>query len=605
MRIESISVRDHSPIRQFDVAQLQPIVIIAGANGSGKTRIKEALISTFRQPNSPLATIEIRSTRTEEISTWGSDRLTITPGTVNQALKQYMNTRVSGGMYVGTVIQVDSNRFVQPVNFRQLNLATPDPDDHDIPNSYYLGTFANRWQDLVNKIYEKAANRDNKIANHVKAHPDGTSAEALKVNPDPFVPYQDIFKKLLPGKALCGINPKSPTDFQYTIGQQGALPFGTLSSGEQEVVKITFDLMWKQIRHCVIVIDEPELHLHPTLAFRLIQTVRDLGEGTNQLVLFTHSADLISTYYSTGSVYFIDSSPSSDNQARQLSQLRVEHSSTARLASANLGLFAVGKKLVFVEGRDSSIDRLTYHKVAQKSFSDAYILPIGSVANIGALRSVVDELSNAVFGIDLFMVRDRDGLTPEQVAALHKNPRMRCLERRHVENYFFDEEVLSKVAHDFYLPEKLQNQRAISEALLDIAEKCLGAALVLSIKDYVDLNGALNGPSIKAPGSKGLDDIEAELCAQVEQESQKLASAFSASGLEQVIRRERAGLQASLRSGTWKRVFPGKMILSRFSGEFWGIELDRVRQAYLDVALNDKPAVLQDIVGMLEHFKSL
>jgi predicted ATPase len=71
-------------------------------------------------------------------------------------------------------------------------------------------------------------------------------------------------------------------------------------------VKVAFDLIWKQIRHSVILVDEPELHLHPTLAFRLTETLKLLGEGTNQLILFTHSSDLISTYYATGNVYFID-----------------------------------------------------------------------------------------------------------------------------------------------------------------------------------------------------------------------------------------------------------------------------------------------------------
>jgi hypothetical protein len=36
------------------------------------------------------------------------------------------------------------------------------------------------------------------------------------------------------------------------------------------------------------------------------------------------------------------------------------------------------------------------------------------------LRNVSDELVNAVFGIDLFMVRDRDGLSAPQIEALER-----------------------------------------------------------------------------------------------------------------------------------------------------------------------------------------
>ncbi len=76
-------------------------------------------------------------------------------------------------------------------------------------------------------------------------------------------------------------------------------------------------------------------------------------------------------------------------------------------------------------------------------------MPMGSVENLSALRDVTNELNNAVFGVDLFMVRDRDGLTEEQIKSLEENARFRCLRRRHIENYFFDEDVLALVAKHF------------------------------------------------------------------------------------------------------------------------------------------------------------
>jgi hypothetical protein len=299
------------------------------------------------------------------------------------------------------VVQIDSDRAVQPVRFESFTLATEDPDDQDVNYSWYLNPFIGRWQELVNKIYKKAANRDQKIAKFVKDDPTKLGSDALTAHPDPFLPYQEVFARLLPGKTLESIDPKTPREFHYRIADSKPMPFTTLSSGEQEVVKVAFDLVWKRIIHSVILVDEPELHLHPTLTFRLIETLKGFGGGTNQLILFTHSADLISTYYSTGNVFFIDSSSDDPNQAHQLSALATAHSAVARAAGANLGLFAVGKRLVFVEGREASVDRLVYHKVAQSAFPDSYVMPIGSVENIVALRSVVDELTNAIFGIDL------------------------------------------------------------------------------------------------------------------------------------------------------------------------------------------------------------
>ncbi len=142
----------------------------------------------------------------------------------------------------------------------------------------------------------------------------------------------------------------------------------------------------KDIRHSVIIVDEPELHLHPTLAFKLIETLKNIGDHTNQFLFLTHSSDLISTYYSTGDVYFIDQSSGAHNQAHRLSDINDKHHEVASLIGQNLGLFAVGKKIVFVEGEESSIDRLTYQKIAQTVNADIRVIPTGSVLNILALN---------------------------------------------------------------------------------------------------------------------------------------------------------------------------------------------------------------------------
>jgi hypothetical protein len=110
------------------------------------------------------------------------------------------------------------------------------------------------------------------------------------------------------------------------------------------------------------------LHLHPTLTFKLVETLKTIGDHTNQFIFLTHSADLISTYYSTGNVFFIDSTKTGTNQAHRLSELNHSHSEIIQLIGQNLGLFAVGKKLIFIEGKNSSSDRLTYHSIAQKIF---------------------------------------------------------------------------------------------------------------------------------------------------------------------------------------------------------------------------------------------
>jgi hypothetical protein len=529
----------------------------------------------------------------------------VTAGQDTPPLRNYLGTRTRLQAYIGTVIQIDSDRAVQPVKFESFTLATEDPDDQEVNYSWYLSPFISRWQQLVNKIYKKSAARDQKIAKFVKSNPTQPCSDALKSNPDPFLQYQEVFAQLLPGKTLEPIDPKSPQDFHYRIADSTPLPFRTLSSGELEVVRVAFDLVWKRITHSIILVDEPELHLHPTLTFRLIETLKGFGGGTNQIVLFTHSADLISTYYSTGSVYFIDSSAGESNQAHQLSALATAHVSVARAAGANLGLFAVGKRLVFVEGREASVDRLVYHKVAQSAFPDSYIMPIGSVENLMALRSVVDELSNAIFGIDLFLIRDRDGLSDDLIASLESNIHFRSLPRRHVDNYLLDPYVLSEVGRSFYLPPEKQDVSRIRDSLKQIASSIVMPAVLWNVRETIRLLGALPSPVARNVEHMSRDQLAESISKQVTVGLNDIMQRLASEAIRKLVIKEHVKLDSALSSEDWVTLLPGKLIFTRFCGEFLSVEKERVREAYTDIAMKEKPEVFDDIVAILRGFSHI
>ncbi len=367
-------------------------------------------------------------------------------------------------------------------------------------------------------------------------------------------------------------------------------------------MRVAFDLVWKRITHSIILVDEPELHLHPTLAFRLIETLKDFGGGTNQLILFTHSADLISTYYSSGNVFFIDFSQDTANQAHKLSDLATAHSAIARAAGANLGLFAVGKRLVFVEGKDASVDRLVYHKVAQSAFPDAYMMPIGSVENIVALRTVVDELTSAIFGIDFFLIRDRDGLSEEIINALEKNGRFRCLPRRHIENYLLDPEVLGGVANAFYLPQEQRDVSRIQEFLRGIASSTIMTSVLWNVREHIQVLGKVPQPSVRNVDEMSRDELAEKISDQITSGLREVSQGLDPSEIHKLVIKEHGKLEAAISTGTWVEVLPGKLIFNRFCGEFFNEVPGRVREGYADIAMRNKPDVFSDIVNILQGF---
>lgn len=605
MRITTISAENILPIKQVKIENLDSVVIIAGANGSGKSRLKQSIIQTFQSPQSPQLNLTIKSTRPEEEGRWRQDTIELIKNENNPLFHQYMESRTRGGSYAGTVIQIDSQRNIQNVNYgNPLDLSSTDPDEEEIPITWYFGDFGSRWNQVVRKIHQKVANWDTNLAKKMKENQTLTGQQILQNLPDPSIPYQELFSKLLPGKTLEKIDPKNLREFYYKNDDGSVLPFTALSSGEQEVVKITFDLLWKKIRHCVFLIDEPELHLHPTLTFRLIETLKEMGDSTNQFIFFTHSADLISTYFSTGNVYFIDASFSGGNQAHRLSDLQHSHSQLTKVMGEHLGLFAVGKKLVFVEGEQSSKDRLTYHAIAQKYYPEFQVTPVGTVTHIMNLQNFVDEISKSIFGINFYMIRDRDGVPTKIIDSLEKVGRIRFLKKRCLENYFLDSEILAKVGEQFYIEmSDFKNPKKINDLLHNIALEMRNLNILKRMKDYTSDLFHVGTPTVKNVLAKQPEDIISQFTGEIESEVHKLQLDIETLQKNKVFDSFVHEVDADLTSGNWINTFSGKEIYAKYCSTI-KVEEMRVTEAYTQLALTHKPAVFADIKQFFEDFNS-
>lgn len=605
MKILSLEISDFPPIKHLKLENLGSTVIIAGANGAGKTRLKQAIVQTLQ--GSPQINLTIGATRKEEKEEkyFNGDSLVVQKGVQNNILNNYINSRkyLSSG-YVGSLVQIDSNRNVETLKYNPVNWLGGDPDDQETATNFYFSPFSNRWSDFMNYIHQKSAARDKKLADELKKNPKN-GEKIINDYPDPLKKYKDIFSMLLPGKELLDINPAAPKEFHFMVDGSGSFPFRSLSSGEQEVVKVVFDVVRKDIKHSVIIVDEPELHLHPTLTFKLIETLKTIGDHTNQFIFLTHSADLISTYYSTGDVYFIENTQTGANQAHRLSELNHSHSEVVQLIGQNLGLFAVGKKIIFIEGENSSIDRLTYHSIVQKIIPEAKVIPVGSVANIITLNTIEEQIRNSIFGIDIFMIRDRDGLNEKQIEEIEKNGRIRCLKKRHIENYFLDAEILYKVAEKLYVTSTISDltQESIETNIKEIAEKSLNFNLLKNTKEFLALNHFFKVPIVKGVDTKEISSIKTEIINGVKTSLGELSTGLNDAVFSSWLDNEEKRLVELLKTDNWKTEFQGKIIFNKLCSDLLKTDVVRVRQAYVDIALTEKPDVFKDITDIFKTFQ--
>jgi predicted ATP-dependent endonuclease of OLD family len=108
--------------------------------------------------------------------------------------------------------------------------------------------------------------------------------------PDPLQKFKEAFWQLLAPKRLVDVDVKQQAIMYELDGEKRQIE--TLSSGEREVVNIVFDFLLRNPSDCIVFFDEPELHLHPELSYKLLQTLSSIGRN-NQFVFCTHSPEII------------------------------------------------------------------------------------------------------------------------------------------------------------------------------------------------------------------------------------------------------------------------------------------------------------------------
>ncbi|SCX32047.1 putative ATP-binding protein involved in virulence [Agrobacterium sp. DSM 25558] len=138
------------------------------------------------------------------------------------------------------------------------------------------------------------------------------------------------------------------------------------SSGEKEILNYIFAIYALEIRNAVVVVDEPELHLHPKWQKVLVDLFGKLSKDTgNQFVMATHSP----TFVSPSSIEFV-SRVFSHEQQSQIVRLNSsglpgsKHLFNLVNSHNNERLFFTNK-VVLVEG---ITDRLVFEKILESIY---------------------------------------------------------------------------------------------------------------------------------------------------------------------------------------------------------------------------------------------
>ncbi len=131
------------------------------------------------------------------------------------------------------------------------------------------------------------------------------------VAPDFLHELEREYQRIFPGHSFSGPEPMyrngvpTPADYYFTLSDGNrAYDIEEMSAGEQAVFPLLFEFVRQQIRHCVVLIDEIDLNLHPPLAQSLLAALPTLGPGSQ--FLYTTHAQAISSFTSPEQVHRLD-----------------------------------------------------------------------------------------------------------------------------------------------------------------------------------------------------------------------------------------------------------------------------------------------------------
>lgn len=203
-------------------------------------------------------------------------------------------------------------------------------------------------------------------------------------------------------------------------------------------------------RHSTIVLDEPDIYLHPDLQRKLLHLVKD---SFKQSILATHSVEIINES-SPGDVISVNPN---HRRARRVSSEDDYKSVFAYLGSAenvDFARLARAKRIIFFEGSDRRLFRQLASRLGKVRIlddPDTTFLKAGGFGQWRRVKGVEWTLQEVLkMDVNIYSIFDRDYRSDPEVEDFRskiesEGVRCRVLSRKEIENYLLEPGLLGRV----------------------------------------------------------------------------------------------------------------------------------------------------------------
>ncbi len=353
--------------------------------------------------------------------------------------------------------------------------------------------------------------------------------------PDVYEPLRTLTKYLLPHLSFNKIDFKNEEDIKCVWNRSDAngvieIDIDDLSSGEKSIIILFLPLLEDQIREKlqflsdmtlgttaqpvspeerVILVDEPEQHLHPDLQSKILVYIRNVSrESKVQFVITTHSPTLLDQAFNDE--LFVLSEPSSDaavNQLRRIANSAERLEALKQLAGSTYFL-TTGRSIVCIEGeQEADTDVPTDVRLLEVMYPRATAVTLVPTRGKGNVITTVQRLREHV-PEEVFRIRVRGLVDADQ--STETVPGVEMLPVCMIENFLLDDDVVFDYVKTLE-PSDFPDAGAVKAELDSIASSLVNDEVALRVsrrfKRYTVRVGGASVAQVRAKHQEELENL--------------------------------------------------------------------------------------------------
>ena len=309
MKIKNLHIEEYNGLENLDLnfeseGKVLDLIVLAGINGSGKTRVLESIRYWFEMFRSKAVNVELFYEENEiEVleSLMDSEGLTEVEKEAQKDIEftdclrnikfynyDYRHNKTENRNYNSKIISRSFEKLkIFPkiiyvpieINFEEIKKAQTN-----LKKEYSFINIVDSYE--IKDIPSYIATRISKVANEEE---DLTMGQVRK---KVFEEINGIFEILELDVKLSEISKDENSMPIFTDSSGKKFGINELSSGEKQLFLRTLAIKMLEPENSIIMIDEPELSLHPKWQQKIVDVYKKIGKN-NQIILATHSQHIL------------------------------------------------------------------------------------------------------------------------------------------------------------------------------------------------------------------------------------------------------------------------------------------------------------------------